>query len=680
MSFEDYKDALKQGQKAYRKAVTEGRYPYLSVLDDIISYTNIESEMNLGVVEIPIKMIVGTKTAGRTNSFAGNFMPLLSEESEFAAKWINLDRALQEEGLRDPIKCYEYLNYYYVMEGNKRVSVMKYLGAASIPGIVIRVLPKRTNTYENKLYYEYFDFYQSTKINYLTFTKLGSYKQLQKLIGKQPGDEWTDDDKMYFKSVYTRFEKAYEGKAGNHKPMATSDALLVYLTIYPYDQIRDDLIPQFKVNLDKSWEEFLVHKDDQMIELSMVPQLKKTDVLSKILNVTETVAEAPIKMLTGSENTKKATTVTETTKKLMDAPKLPKKKTGLHIAFIHDKTSKTSGWTYGHELGRLHLEQKFAGKLTTSSYDNVDPMNLKMAYETIEKAIKDGNNVIFTTTPKLLNASLKVAVNYPNVKILNCSLNSSHPSIRTYYGRMYEAKFLVGAIAGALSGTDTIGYIADYPIYGETANINAFALGVKMVNPRARIVLEWSTVKDRDIHENLKKNGACFISDRDIIVPDHASRQFGLYYEDTAHHENAEPENMAMPVWHWGRFYELLVRSITSGSWKDYEPSGKVKALNFWWGMSAGVIDVILSKNMPEGTRRLINLLKTEIATGDFHPFSGMIKDQDGHVRHDSERPMSPEEIIKMDWLIEGIEGYIPSPEELTDEARQIVDVQGVKK
>jgi basic membrane lipoprotein Med (substrate-binding protein (PBP1-ABC) superfamily) len=293
----------------------------------------------------------------------------------------------------------------------------------------------------------------------------------------------------------------------------------------------------------------------------------------------------------------------------------------------------------------------------------------------IEKAIADGNDIIFTTTPKLLNASLKAAVDHPEVKILNCSLNTTHPSIRAYYGRMYEAKFLMGAIAGAMVESDQIGYIADYPIYGMTANINAFALGAKMINPRAKIYLEWSTVKDQDIRENLKNHGVCFISDRDMIVPNQGSRQFGLYHEN-----GIKVENMATPVWHWGKFYELLVRSVLSGSWKAYEPANGTKALNYWWGMSAGVIDVICSQNLPEGTKKLVNLLKDNICSGEFHPFSGLLYDQEGHVRHEDEKPMAPEEIITMNWLVDNVDGVIPTMEELTEEAKQIVVLQGVNK
>lgn len=124
---EYYQKALKQGRKSHRESVHQGQYPYLRALDDFLEDSLVAGQVDLGVIEIPMDMIVGTKTAGRTNSFSSDFMPLLNEYSEFGWKWRKLCEAhLGEEGIRDPIRCYEYLGRFYVQEGNKRVSVMKY--------------------------------------------------------------------------------------------------------------------------------------------------------------------------------------------------------------------------------------------------------------------------------------------------------------------------------------------------------------------------------------------------------------------------------------------------------------------------------------------------------------------------------------------------------------------------
>ena len=272
-----------------------------------------------------------------------------------------------------------------------------------------------------------------------------------------------------------------------------------------------------------------------------------------------------------------------------------------------------------------------------------------------------------------MKASLKVAIEHPEVKILNCSLNTSHKYIRTYYARMYEAKFLMGAVAGAMSRNGKIGYIADYPIFGMTANINAFALGAKMVNPRAKIFLEWSTLKDHDVMEAFKRNEVHYISGQDMIIPGEASRHFGLYRAD-----EESPLNLAMPIWHWGKFYEKMIRNIMDGSFKYDNATANTKGLNYWWGMSAGIIDVICSKHLPIGTARLVDLLKQTICQGDFNPFSGVLYSQKGLVQRDADKVMSPEEIVTMDWLAENVIGFIPKMDDLIEKAKPVVKLQGI--
>ena len=185
---EDYINALRAGQRATRAAQARGQSPYLAVLDDILRGVNIVAQEPLGLVDIPAESIVGTKTAGRHTAFAPNFMPILEVDSEFARKWSNLCDAHLEEGIRNPVTAYEYLNKFYVEEGNKRVSVLKYYEAVKIPGTVTRLVPERNETLENKIYYEFLDFYKLSKINYVHFSRLGGYAKLQTLVCKATGE------------------------------------------------------------------------------------------------------------------------------------------------------------------------------------------------------------------------------------------------------------------------------------------------------------------------------------------------------------------------------------------------------------------------------------------------------------------------------------------------------------
>lgn len=633
MGREDYSKAFKAGKKDYQARILRGVKPTLQVLEDILPEKGSYSETPLGVVQIPTEQIVGTKTAARSNSFAGNFMPILRENSEFAVKWENLSDIHMEEGIRDPIKAYEYMNKFYVEEGNKRVSVMKYFGAVSIPGNVTRIIPKPTEEKENKIYFEFLDFYQAVPINYIWFSQVGSFPKLQKAVGKKPGETWSKEEQLSFSSVYTRFSSEYHARGGNKLAITPGDAFLSFVTLYGYDVLEQKTTDELRELIAKSWEEFELLDQQSGIDLKMEPNQKKK--------------KNPLRIL------------------LSGSPKLK-------IAFIHEKRLETSGWTYGHELGRLYLEQTFPEEVQTICYENGTQENVDAL---LEEAINAGCNLIFTTTPTFVQASVKAAIANPEVRIMNCSLNTSHRYIRTYYSRTHEAKFLMGAIAGAMAENDRMTYVADYPIYGSIANINAFALGAKMINPRAKVYLEWSAKKDVDIEKRIKETNSSCVSGRDMVIPEEASRYFGIYYMDDTY-----PRNLAMPLNHWGKFYEQLIRTIMNGTWKYDDNPSTTKAINYWWGMKEGVVDVIYSKHLPVETRRLIELLRSAIIFGEFNPFSGILFSQTGMAHAETDGNMLPEEIMTMDWLADNVIGSIPRKEELQEKAEPVIKQQGVKK
>lgn len=634
MAATDYTAAFKQGRKSYQAALTKGEYPYLPVLDDILSYTEVASVDNLGLIDIPLNKIVGTKTEGRTNAFANNFMPLLPEDSEFGMKWSLLYDHQINDGIRDPIVAYEFMNQFYVQEGNKRVSVMKYLKTYSIPGTVTRLIPRKTEDKENRLYYEFLDFYAVSQSYDVWFGKEGSYKKLLKLMGKKEDEMWSDDDRLTFHAACYSFSEAFRKAHGEKLDLPVSDAFLVYVEIYGYDQVKGETENEMFAALQKMWTEITLADKGNQVELVQNPAEPKSTLLNRLLP-----AVSP-----------------ET----------------LKIAFVYTKTPDTSSWAYAHELGRLYIEQIYEGKIKTMAFDKADS-DAEVA-EAIEMAIEQGCNLVFTTAAQMANQSVRSSILHPKVKIYNCSIMMSYSSICTYYARMYESKFLMGAIAAALSRTDRLGYVADYPIYGTLANINAYALGAKMINPYVKIYLEWSKIKGQDARERLNQEGILFVSDNDMITPEHASRAYGLYMKK----EDGTLDNLATPIWHWGKFYERIIKNICNGNSEESAQKGK-SAVNYWWGMSAEVIDVICSKAMPHGTYRLIEFLKNSIRAGAFHPFDGPIYAQEGVLRCKEGESLSPDEIITMDWLVENVMGKIPELEELTEEAQALMQLQGIK-
>ena len=142
---DEYSQALRLGQKEYRELLAAGKDPHPAVLDEILPEFSTETVVNVGLVDIPTERIVGTRTAGRITAFTATFRPLLEQKTEFGMKWINLCKAhLGDAGITDPIECFEYLGNFYVQEGNKRVSVLRYFGAAKIPAVVKRVMPPKS--------------------------------------------------------------------------------------------------------------------------------------------------------------------------------------------------------------------------------------------------------------------------------------------------------------------------------------------------------------------------------------------------------------------------------------------------------------------------------------------------------------------------------------------------------
>lgn len=630
MAYDDYLKAQKLALKAYKNKTVRGAYPYLPVLDEILSHVRIEREEILGTVNIPLKQVVGTSSAGRTQAFASNFMPLLDYGSEFSTKWSTLYDAQIEEGIHTPIKAYEFLNKYYVIEGNKRTSVLKYVDSPTIAAEVIRKVPRLTDDPEIQVYYEYMDFYRKTKISYVIFTKTGGYQKLCEYVGRGNNEEWTDDDRMNFSSFHLAFYNAYKALGGLElKDITEDDALLLYLSLYPYNESMEKLTGEIKKDLEKIWPEIKTLTVEEPVELLITP-----------------------------------TTETSMIKKIQ-SKKVHK------VAFVYDVPPSKSDWIYAQELGREHILDVFHGEIEAEKF-------IAKPYEEDEELFtelcEEGYDIIFAIAPMFIRACIKVAPLYPNTKILNCSLNSPHASIRTYGIRIYEGKFLLGMVAAAMSEQDDIGYLADYPIYGVIPGINAFTLGARAINPRARIHLQWSTMKDAHTDEYFLSHGISYISSQNMISPTKEDRALGLYHLT----ENGA-KNIATTVYQWGAFYEELINSIMRGSWKT-DTTKEPKALNYWWGLSANVLDVILGSSVPTSTRKLVDFMKNAIAEGNYWMFSGELYDKDHNKRCNADEALQSEDIMMMDWLIDGIVGDIPTIHQLIDHAKELVSLRGLKQ
>ena len=637
-AYEQYREALKSGKACYKQAVLHGQYPYLQILDEILDDSMIAGRVNLGIIEIPTEQIVGTKSEGRQNAFASNFLPLLDENTEFAAKWINLCEAhLSSEGIRDPIRCYEYLGRFYVQEGNKRVSVLKSFDAPTIPGHVTRLVPIWSDAPEVQRYYEFLQTYQLTGLYRVSFTQYGAFRKLQAALGFEPDYKWTEQDRRYFLSGFTYFREAFHKLGGNKLSITAADALLVWLNVYPFQELRTSTLPELTKSLTAVWPDIKVLGQPDPITVSTEPEEMPKEEQGLISRLFSMVFPSH-----------------------------------LTVAFINELNPISSTWTRGHEQGIRHLESVMGDKVNIMEYYDVG--NGEAAEEAMEQAIAAGAQVIFTTTPPLIRACRKIAARHPHIRILNCSTSMPYTGVRTYYSRIYEGKFLSGAIAGAMSPNDQLGYIASSPIFGVPAGINAFALGARLTNPRAKVKLMWSCLPGDPMKE-LIHQGVDYISTLDIPTLDYLQANRGAY--------QVQPDGtlhlLASPYWNWGAFYVKLIKSILGGGWDalNSTPNGE-QAVNYWWGMASGVIGVQLSDALPEGVAALVQILQKGIIDGTVTPFHRCMLDQSGNVRNDGGKYFTPEEILHMDWLSDVVDGAIPAYEELLPRSQGIVRLQGV--
>ena len=633
---EEYKRALKLGHREYTERVQKGLDPYPQVLDELLKGLATGLTIDVGTVDIPVERILGVKSVGRIYAFTAGFLPLLDPDSEFARKWQELcSFHMSDEGIREPIECFEYLGNFYIQEGNKRVSVLKYYGAARIPGNVRRILPAASDDPKILAYQEFLEFYQDSKLYEIQFRCPGDYAKLLSFLGKAPGEEWSDRERGTFRSYYFYFRQALKTVKLQNADLLPEEALLLWLRVHTFQELGTMSTDELNKAVAALREDLAALGQEEPVQLLTEPAAAKVGILEKLLPVN------------------------------------PDK---LQVAFVHQRDSKKSPWTAGHEEGAQYVQRVFGDQVTVKSYFHADTP--EKAEQLLEQAVTEGAKMIFTTTPQLARPALKAAVKYPKVRFLNCSVAAPYPSVRTYYARLYEGKFITGAIAGAMSNNDRIGYIGNYPIYGVPASINAFALGAQLTNPRARIELRWSCLPGRPVRD-LRALDVQVVSNRDMPTSDQMHLEYGhhgTYFID----EDGTLVPLGSPCWNWGKLYEHMIRSVFNGTWNNAK-AGR-QAVNYWWGMDSEAIDVTLTENLPEGLKALTDMLRQGLREKTIDPFRRRIVAQDGTVKNEGDRAFTPEELLKMDWLCENVDGFIPEYDQVLPFSQAMVRELGIHR
>ena len=636
---EDYAKARKLGLKQVERDVSDGHYPYPPALDDILKNQGYQGEVPVGLTEIDLSLIAGTKTRGRQNMFSSGFMPIAEASSEFASKWSDLIDSQRTEGLRDPIVVYEYLQRFYVQEGNKRVSVSRYLGMPTILANITRVTPMPSDEKGLRIYHEFTRFYRVCPIYGITSSEEGFYARLAALLDQDLESSWPDDVVRDLRALFDSFSASFRAHGGDSLDLQVGDALAHYISIFGFESVRGLSPRDVDAQVEKIWGEFVVTQGEGARAYLEDPSSDHTAPLPKLKNLAK--------------------------KAVLSKP--------FRVAFIYDRNPLSSGWISLHERGRKKLEERLGGTVETHAF--TDRSSDGAFDQAVTEAVEHGVDLVVTCAPTQMRQITRAAAEHPGPAYLNCSVSLSHSAVRGFYGRMYEAKFLLGALAASLAGHHKVGYVAESPVFSTVAEINAFAIGAAMVDPYVTVYLKWFSAKDYDWRREFREEGVHIISGRDYANPLAPKESWGLYQVE----DNGAETHLAEPIWKWGRYYEMLVRSIRNDTWKKEGEKVQGQSLNYWWGMSAGVLDVRLSESLPRGQRMLVDVLRQSVLSGRVHPFTGELRAQGGDVVQGPEAGrLTSEQIVRMRWLNENVVGRLPEQRELDRDGLVEVEVAGV--
>ncbi|MCR5237445.1 MAG: BMP family ABC transporter substrate-binding protein [Lachnospiraceae bacterium] len=602
----DYQAALRLGQAAVRKAVRQGVSPYLPALDAFDEVRNSTRQTPVGLVELPLDRIKGNKEVTRNNSFANNFMPLFEDGTEFAIKWSNLYDSFKQEGIRDAIKVYEYMHNFYVQEGNKRVSVSKYENVDFILADVTRILPEKNDTNEVRAYYEFLDYYKVTKDFYIVFTEPGEYAQLAELLGQNLTDEWPEDLRDDLKASFTVFSKKCKSVLKVDNEYSVSEIFLIYISIFPMKTLLTD-------------------SDDQIVKNIKMAQneLLSSNSVDDIVFLDKATVDTESKLGRGIKG-------------LLSRTSYYSASSPLRAAFIYESDPGISRWADSHEAGRLYLDEMTGDEVVTASY--VCENGRKDFAEVLKRAASDKSGVIFTVSPWMMSETVKAAVNHPEIRYLNCSIGGTSSSVRSYHGKLYEGSFLMGILSADLLLRDKerkperiIGYLVHNFGNMSMANLNAFAIGVSLIDPECRISMKYAgSSGSYDYHKEWVEEGASMYADFDYTNSSAGAGRPGVYRLG-----GEKDIYIGTPYYNWGRYYLQIVNSLLSGDWNIQQVVNSHLATNYWFGLSSGVVDIRFTE-LPYQTRKMLMFFKEAIVSGNLDPFSGELRSQADVIQESS--------------------------------------------
>ena len=330
----------------------------------------------------------------------------------------------------------------------------------------------------------------------------------------------------------------------------------------------------------------------------------------------------------------------------------------LKVGFVYISPIGDAGWTYQHNQGRLALEKNLGDKIETKYVEKV-PEGPE-AERVIRNLAKSGYDLIFTTSFGYMNPTLKVAKMFPKKYFEHCTGYKTAKNVGTYMCRYYQGRYLAGIIAGKMTKSNILGYVAAFPIPEVIRGINAYTLGARSVNPDIKVKVIWVNSwfdpgKEREAAEAMIAQGVDVITHHtDSTAPVLTAEEKGVYA--IAYHSDMSkygPKAQLTAVTHnYGKFYTKVTQSVLDHTWKPEA---------IWSGIKEGAIKLApINPVVPKEVVALVEKTTKGIADGTFKPFHGPIKDQSGKLIVAAGKSLTDKDLLGMNYYVEGVQGSIP--------------------
>ena len=329
----------------------------------------------------------------------------------------------------------------------------------------------------------------------------------------------------------------------------------------------------------------------------------------------------------------------------------------LKVGFIYVGPIGDHGWTYQHDVGRLAVEAELGDKVETVYVENV--AEGPDAERAITRLARDGAGIIFTTSFGYMDPTIKVAKNFPDVKFEHGTGYKRSENVTTYSARFYEGRYVIGQIAARMSKTGVAGYIASFPIPEVVRGINAFMLGAQSINPDFKLKIVWVSTwfdpgKEADAAKVLIGQGADIITQHtDSTAPlQIAAEQGVLGFGQASDMIKFAPDNQLTAIIDdWAPYYVRRVQAVLDGTWKSEDT---------WDGMGPGMVAMAPYTNLPDDVVAMAMETQAKITSGEFHPFTGPIHNQDGTMAIGEGEVLDDGALLGMNWYVKGVDDELP--------------------